>query len=137
MMCGVIHRTLSKKTRKEMRVKSYKTMAVLVLPRGCEARLHTNKIDVYKRQTLCDGCCYLVFNRFVSYWAPCFHTDYARALPTCVRGRHRRPYLHALSPPLTLTMNTRARARLPSNNVYVALTYYYVYYAAHVSDIIV
>ena len=43
-MCGVMHRTLMKKTKKETRLRFYETMTVLVLLYGCEKCAPTKKI---------------------------------------------------------------------------------------------
>lgn len=45
MMCGTIHRTLKNKTRKDTRIKFYKTMATPLLLYGSETWVNTKRIQ--------------------------------------------------------------------------------------------
>ena len=48
-ICGTINRTLKNKTRRETKLKFYKTMAGPMLVNGSESVSYTH-LDVYKRQ---------------------------------------------------------------------------------------
>jgi hypothetical protein len=45
MLCGTVHRTLKNKTRKETRLKFYKTMAIPALMYGSEIWVPTKKVQ--------------------------------------------------------------------------------------------
>jgi hypothetical protein len=51
MLCGSIHRTLKKKTRKETRLKFHKTVAIPALMYGSEIRLSTKKVQTRIQST--------------------------------------------------------------------------------------
>jgi hypothetical protein len=51
MLCGTIHRTLKSKTRKERRLKFYKTMAIPALMYGSEIWVPTKKVQTRIQST--------------------------------------------------------------------------------------
>jgi hypothetical protein len=51
MLCGTIHRTLKNKTKKETRLKFYKTVAVPALMYGCEIWVPTKKVQTRIQST--------------------------------------------------------------------------------------